>query len=199
MGMWEFISATTETVKRNAPDLSSVKGACRSSYNFAWTAVGKADRAVRDNVVVNRVNHHLANDEDRAKIGRLAKNAAFYGFQEGIKYIPGGTPIVNILSRSLQDEKKKKTEDNKQAIEALQARITKLEKESGGKLPDGVETVSRGHGKEDSRAGQYSNANQKPEDAIRIFMMKEFSGRHITGKIFDDLFVPGVGRQRNEK
>ncbi|XP_052208630.1 uncharacterized protein LOC127812274 isoform X3 [Diospyros lotus] len=171
MGMWDFISATTETVKRNAPDLSSVKGVCRSSYNFAWTAVGKVERAVRDNVVVNRVNHHLANDEDRAKIGRLAKNAAFYGFQEGIKYIPGATPIVNILSRLLQDEKKektednnkqaigdekkKKTEDNKQAIEALQARITKLEKESGGKLLDGVETVNRGHGKEDSRTRPY--------------------------------------------
>ncbi|KAL6975982.1 hypothetical protein U1Q18_024777 [Sarracenia purpurea var. burkii] len=115
----------------------------------------------------------------------------------------GGVSIYNVVSRSLVDEKSlrdEKTEDYKEVIETLQARIGRLEKESScgcKKLHNQSEMLLSCDAKLDSQIAQCldSNGNQKPEEVLRIFMMKEFVGGHI----FDDLLIPGVPHRKNQK
>ncbi|TXG67126.1 hypothetical protein EZV62_008401 [Acer yangbiense] len=52
MGIWDYISSTTDSINRNAPDLTSVKGlcpsTCPSSYNNRRAAVTIIHDAVRE-------------------------------------------------------------------------------------------------------------------------------------------------------
>ncbi|KAL6975975.1 hypothetical protein U1Q18_024770 [Sarracenia purpurea var. burkii] len=102
-----------------------------------------------------------------------------------------GISIYNVVLQSLCDEKSlrdEKTEHYKEVIETLQAMIGRLEKESscGCKiLHNQAEMLLSCDAKLDSQIAQCldSNGNQKSEEVLRIFMMKEFVGGHI----FDDL------------
>ncbi|KAL7218184.1 hypothetical protein ACSBR2_011456 [Camellia fascicularis] len=91
MGMWDLITnSSSAAVKRNAPDLSFLREACRSTYahyGYSWSAVSKINDAVRVGVV-ERVNHYLPDEEGKAKIGCFAKNAAIYACHEGLKCLP---------------------------------------------------------------------------------------------------------------
>ena len=102
MGVWEFVNATTDKVKQNAPDLTTVKGACRSTYGYGWTTVAKLDNAVRENVVPT-LNRYLPDDEGWVRIGRftttLAKNTATFAFREGIKSVPGKLISLSLSPR----------------------------------------------------------------------------------------------------
>ncbi|KAA8523839.1 hypothetical protein F0562_010262 [Nyssa sinensis] len=172
MGIWDFINPTTDALKRNAPDLTPVKDACLSSYSYSRTAVTKVNNAVMDKFI-HGLNQHLPDDEGRDKIGRfsknLAKNAADYAWHEGLKCVPGGDAIHKIVSRTVRDEM------------AFQAKMGTPEKESSGfgKTFEQAEirkcNVELGSG----NAVLDSNANKKPEDLIRIFMMKEYIGNQI--------------------
>ncbi|GMP52838.1 hypothetical protein CsSME_00018513 [Camellia sinensis var. sinensis] len=88
MGMWDLIiNSSSAAVKRNAPDLSFLREACRNTYGYSWIAVSKIDGAVRVGFV-ERVNHYLPDEEGKAKIGRFAKKAAVYACHEGLKCLP---------------------------------------------------------------------------------------------------------------
>ncbi|GFZ12560.1 hypothetical protein Acr_23g0009450 [Actinidia rufa] len=189
----EFVYATTDKVKQNAPDLTSVEGACRSTYGYVWTTVAKVDNAVRENVV-STLNPYLPDDEGWAKIGRFAttfaKNIVEFAFHEGTKCVPGGAPVYNIALQSLRDEK---PEDYKELLKHTQARLDKLERELANNQ---AKTLSPDVKVDPQTAPRLElNASLKPEDVIRIFMMKEFGGRYM----FDDLVVPVVGRGKNHK
>ncbi|KAL7218186.1 hypothetical protein ACSBR2_011458 [Camellia fascicularis] len=198
MGMWDLINSSSDAVKRNAPDLSFLREAWRSTYGYSWSAVSKIDNAVRVGVV-EKVNHYLPDEEGKAKIGRLAKNAAVYACHEGLKGLPlpGGVSIYNIVTRSLRDEK---TEDYKEAMKTLQARIDTLESESNHyrKLLEEAQMLRCDIQLESQNAPCLNSntiINQKPEDVIRMFMVKEFVGRHVLGY----LIVPRVGHGKNQK
>ncbi|XP_057474963.1 uncharacterized protein LOC130763040 isoform X2 [Actinidia eriantha] len=193
MGIMEFVNATTGKVKQNAPDLTSVEGACRSTYGYGWTTVAKIDNAVRENVVPT-LNPYLPDDEGWAKIGRFAttfaKNTSDFAFHEVIKCVPGGAPVYKIALQSLRDEK---PEDYKELLKHTQARLDKLERELANNQ---AKTLSPDVKVDPQTAPRLElNASLKPEDVIRIFMMKEFGGRYM----FDDLVVPVVGRGKNHK
>ncbi|XP_028114374.1 uncharacterized protein LOC114312336, partial [Camellia sinensis] len=188
----------TQAVKRNAPDISFLREAWRSTYGYSWSAVSKIDNAGRVGVV-ERVNHYLPDEEGKAKIGRFAKNAAVYACHEGLKCLPlpGGVSIYNIVARSLRDEK---TEDYKETIKTLQVRIVRLESESNHyrKLLEEAQMLRYDIQLESQNAPRLNsntNVNQKPEDVIRMFMIKKFVGRHVLGH----LIVPEVGHEKNQK
>ncbi|KAK9269446.1 hypothetical protein L1049_001220 [Liquidambar formosana] len=199
MGVWDYIYSTTDTLKRNSPDLTAVKGACWSSYDYSRSAVSKIDDVVRVNGI-QKLNQCVRDDEVRSKIGRVAtnvaKNAAVYAWRDGLKCVPGGGFIDYVVSRSFRDYSK--SDDHKEEIKALQATVGRLEKEVSGckKLIEQAEIVKCDVELESRNALHLdSNVNRKPEDAIRIFMMKEFMGTHL----LDDLIVPGVETRKNPR
>lgn len=147
MGIWDSIhSATysaysaTEKAKQIAPDLTAVTAACRSSCNYSWTAVTKVNNVIMENVVPT-LNYYVNDEEGREKTGRVAVSFANHAAFEGLKWVPGGVPMWNIVSRSLRDAK---TEDyNKELgkkLQDLEDRIDRLEIESSGhkNMPDDV-------------------------------------------------------------
>ncbi|XVE50387.1 hypothetical protein DITRI_Ditri01bG0158600 [Diplodiscus trichospermus] len=83
MGIWDFISGSTD----------SVKGLWQSSYNLGSTAI-------------TMVNQQLSEPETREKISRVATNVAKNAAIEGLKIVPGAYPAYKIVSESLSDDKK---------------------------------------------------------------------------------------------
>ncbi|XP_059444333.1 uncharacterized protein LOC132176211 [Corylus avellana] len=189
MGVWDYICSTGDSLKRNTPDLTAVKGWCSSSYGSGLAAV-----TMIDNVRIKAtqtLSQHMSDEETMSKFrlvaADLAKNAAVYGCQEGLKIIPGGTLVYETVSRSIRGEKK--FERNCEVeMKALQARVAKLEEEVIKKKSEGdLERADQKH--HQPCADLKSNAYKKPEDVIRAFMKKEFI-------FLDDLMVPEVGRTR---
>ena len=92
MGIWDFINSTTETVKRKAPDLTPVKGACSASYGYCSDAFSKIDNAVRVQGP-QKLNEYIPDERGRAQItlfaSKFAQNTAQYAFKEAYKLVPG--------------------------------------------------------------------------------------------------------------
>ena len=84
MGIWDYISSTSDSVKRNSPYLTALKGWCSSSYGHSWTALAKIDNAVR-----MKLNQSMPDEEARSKMSQFAKNATVHACHEGLKIIPG--------------------------------------------------------------------------------------------------------------
>jgi len=91
MGIWGYIRSTSVSLQRNTPDLTAVKGWCSSSYDFGLAAGTKINN-VRINAT-QTLSQYMSDEETQSRIGQLAadlaKNAAFYGCQEGLKSVPG--------------------------------------------------------------------------------------------------------------
>ncbi|KAG2723816.1 hypothetical protein I3760_02G187800 [Carya illinoinensis] len=95
MGMWDYIYATNDFLKRNAPDLMNVKGWCSSSYGIGLAAVNKIENAIRIDAPpppTQKVKQCMKEDvEERSKIGQIAtyfaKEAAYYGFRVSKGYL----------------------------------------------------------------------------------------------------------------
>ena len=106
MGVWDFLSSSMDQTKQNAPNLSSVKNACWSSYNYTSYAVKKIDNTVRVSGI-QRFYSYCPDAEARAKIGLFGKiftaNTADYAMHEGIKFLPGKqtTTVLSLISPSL--------------------------------------------------------------------------------------------------
>ncbi|KAK9269173.1 hypothetical protein L1049_000942 [Liquidambar formosana] len=109
MGVWDYIYSTTDTLKRNAPDLTAVKDACWSSFDYSRSAVTMIDDVVRVNGI-QKLNQCVRDDEVRSKIGlvaiNVAKHAAVYAWRDGLKCIPGGGFIHYVVSESFRDYSK---------------------------------------------------------------------------------------------
>ena len=80
MGIYYYISSTSNSVIQNVPDLTTVKGWGSSSYGYGWAAVAKVDDVVRKKVIQS-----MQDEEARSKIGRIAKSATFLACEEGSK------------------------------------------------------------------------------------------------------------------
>ncbi|BFG29314.1 hypothetical protein CerSpe_155880 [Prunus speciosa] len=204
MGIWDFISGTTDSLKRNAPDLAAVKNwcptpgslkrivpdvtaaknVCSTAYGYGSATVTHIDSAVRGNL-----NHYLQDEEARSKILQLGKSIVTHATIEGLKTIPG----YNIVNNSI---KELKDSDNQEVdVKALQADVRRLDKELSKyrkfheQVPIDMPSADL---KSPNTVNIHSAVNQKPEDVIRVFMMKDFMGR----KFFDDLMVPPVAPRK---
>ncbi|KAJ0046072.1 hypothetical protein Pint_04437 [Pistacia integerrima] len=90
MGILDYISSTCDPIKRNAPNLSSVKHLYWSSYDYSRAAVAKIHNVFTDNAAIEKLNQHLPDEDTRSKIAEnLAKNFAAAAVQEGLKFVPG--------------------------------------------------------------------------------------------------------------
>ncbi|KAH7546496.1 hypothetical protein FEM48_Zijuj01G0207000 [Ziziphus jujuba var. spinosa] len=81
MGIWDYIRSWTDSLKRNAPDLTKIGNA--------------AD--------LQALKQNLPDDEGRQKIAQfttcLAKNAAI----ETIKSVPGGDSVRKVVTKSYEE------------------------------------------------------------------------------------------------
>jgi hypothetical protein len=99
----------------------------------------------------------------------------------------GGTLVYKTVLQSIRGEKK--FESHGVDMKALQDRIAKLEEEAIKKSEGDLERAEKHQPCADLKSNAYY---KKPEDVIRVFMMKEFMGRQF----LDDLMAPEVGRTR---
>ncbi|XP_062169962.1 uncharacterized protein LOC133875751 isoform X3 [Alnus glutinosa] len=115
MGIWGYVCSTSESLKRNTPDLTAVKGWGSSSY--------------------------------------------------------GGTLVYKAVLRSIRGEKKF-DQGHELDMKALQAEVAELKEtlKSAG--------LVRAE-KHQPCADLKSTVYKKPEDVIRVFMMKEFMGMRL--------------------
>ncbi|GAY52496.1 hypothetical protein KPL70_026555 [Citrus sinensis] len=194
MGIYDYMSATVDSIKRNTPNLTAVKGICWYSYDYSRAAVTNIHSAVTVNgkAVVEKVNQNLPDQETRSEIAtNLVKNSASFAVNEGLKLVPGGSAVANIVYRSLPNDKTK-LQKNKDLLE-LKDKVERLEKELRDyeKLLDKTEiqkpTV-------ELKSKSTLDLHQKPEDVIRAFMMTEFMSNHF----LDGLIVPEI-RSRNHR
>ncbi|ONI12883.1 hypothetical protein PRUPE_4G189500 [Prunus persica] len=128
MGIWDFISGTTDSLKRNAlnqtaeknwcstPD--SLKNVCSTAYDYGSATFIHIDSTVRGNL-----DHYRQDEEARSKILQLGKIIVTHAAIVGLKTIPG----YNIVNNSIKDMK----DSDKQEVdvEALQADVRRLDKE----------------------------------------------------------------------
>ncbi|XP_021833114.1 uncharacterized protein LOC110772931 isoform X2 [Prunus avium] len=138
MGIWDFMSGTTDSLKRNAPDLTGVTNCCptpgslkrivpdvTAAKNVCFTAYGYGSATVThiDSAVRGNLNHYLQDEEARSKILRLGKSIVTHATIEGLKTIPG----YNIVNKSIKDLK----DSDKQEVDvkALQADLRRLKKD----------------------------------------------------------------------
>ncbi|CAI9762331.1 unnamed protein product [Fraxinus pennsylvanica] len=181
MGIWDIINSSTEAVKRNAPDLAPVKNACTT-----------IDNTVRVNGL-QRLEQWLPDDEAKSKIGifatKFAKNAGFFALHESYKLVPGGVAVSNIVSKTIEEVKRETLHETPKQLEGRDSA-------PGKRFTGATKLMDR----EEMRPGSLdlvdSIDNQKPEDVIRIFMMKQFVG----SRFLDDLMVPKLrkGKQQPE-
>ncbi|XP_059661554.1 uncharacterized protein LOC132307731 isoform X2 [Cornus florida] len=184
MGVSDFMYSSTDYLKRNAPDLTPVKDACRSSYGYGCTAVN----AVRCNV--DTVIKYYPDGEAQAKFVRIGtkivQNAALYGFEEYLKCVPGRIAFDKIVMPAIRDEMAPPANKKNTA-----------EKESGGcrKSLEPPKIVKEDKDLASENAPRRdSSENKKPEDVIPIFINGSV-GRNT----FDDLIVPVTGRGKKQQ
>ncbi|KAG7957378.1 hypothetical protein I3843_11G171400 [Carya illinoinensis] len=169
MGMWDYFYSTSDFLKRNAPDQTTVKGWCSSSYGIGSAAVNKIDKAVRIDAP-HKVKQCMTDEEARSRIGQaatyIAKEAAYYGFHEGLKTLPGGAPV----SKFFKHFEQKSESHEKRELKALQTRVGKLEEEISicRKLMEPAEIHKPARAAMKSQKALPFNS----EDGIRAFRME---------------------------
>ncbi|KAL5840069.1 hypothetical protein ACOSQ4_012677 [Xanthoceras sorbifolium] len=131
MGIWDHISSKTDSIKRNAPHLtSSVKDLCQNSYDHSRVAVNKIHDTVKVNAV-EKLLPHLPDEETRSKIAAdLAKNSARFAFREGLKFLPGGSMVYNIVSQSHSVSGNKISKEHSEELKDLKDKVRRLEEEA---------------------------------------------------------------------
>ncbi|KAF8391404.1 hypothetical protein HHK36_023708 [Tetracentron sinense] len=193
MGLWDVMYSTADTIKQNAPDLTPVKKACRSSYDLSWSAVSKINAARVYGI--QKLSQYSPDaqgwDRIRTVSTNILKNTAHYGLQEGTKSVPGGYPVYKIISQSLggtksENPKKEESEKLKEEVKFMQAKMDKMEKDWNHYKMSLERTPT-------NTLQSDPIEHEKPEDIINNFMRKEFMGRNF----LDALIVPGVRSRKN--
>ncbi|KAI9389730.1 hypothetical protein POPTR_008G084200v4 [Populus trichocarpa] len=128
MGIWDYINSSADLVNRRA--LTPTKNICWNSFSYGRAAVTRIDTAVRVNAIP-ALNKRLQDEETRAMMSHVtincAKNAAIFAFREGVKIVPGGAPVYEIVSKSIG--KKGVAGDSKEKTNKLEAEVEVLKKE----------------------------------------------------------------------
>ncbi|PON44586.1 hypothetical protein PanWU01x14_265710 [Parasponia andersonii] len=194
MGIRDYISGTTESLKRNAPDLTPVKTWCSSSYGYSKSAVSNIGGSVKVNAD-KALKQYWPGEETRSKIGTFATSIAKYSAEESLRiYFPGGVWAPRAFKNAWNDAKKS-GERRVDHVKALEATVGLLEKQVDEfrKLAEKMEMNNKQTSSSSSSSSSSSMdlkttptsavvavvENQKPEDVVRVFMMKEFIGSQL--------------------
>ncbi|KAE8702264.1 putative Monodehydroascorbate reductase, seedling isozyme [Hibiscus syriacus] len=185
MGIWDFISGSTD----------SVKGLFQSSYTHGSAVFTKSKEVSADALqkvnhhgssaitkgkeisadALQKVNHHLSDPQTRSKISRAATDFAKNATVEGLKSIPGAYPTYKIVSKSIRDDDKKLKSENDskkqdEELKKLQATVSKLEKEVNVLREQAAEQAEK-------KSRTTVEVSVKPEG--KDHSMKEFIRSHL--------------------
>ncbi|XP_077243281.1 uncharacterized protein LOC143883848 isoform X2 [Tasmannia lanceolata] len=202
MGLLDFLYSSGDIVKRNAPDLTPVSTACRSSYNLGCAAVTKIDNAVRvDGTQI--LNQYLPDSEGWKKVGRISKNVVKYAVDSAVKEsLKGvsGVQIYKIVKEELKDQNSpgcvrdfkklghdKELKEVKEKIEKVLEEMNKINEHN--KILQ--ERIKRLESPPNTFQVDFELV-RKPEEVISLFMMKGFMGP----RLLDALIVPKVVKER---
>ncbi|KAH1032657.1 hypothetical protein J1N35_044831 [Gossypium stocksii] len=185
MGIWDLISGSND----------SVKGFWQSSCDHGSTVITKGKEVSVDALqkvnhhgsaaiskgkemsctALEKVNHHLSDPETRSKISRVATDIAKNATVEGLKTIPGAYPTYKIVSKSISDDDQKFKSENKskkqeEALKALQATVSKLEKEVDVLREQAARQVEK------TKPRNTVQASETPEDQMQFhwFILDHF-------------------------
>jgi hypothetical protein len=86
MEVWGYVYSIGDSLKRNTPDLTAVKGWCSSSYGFGLAAVTKIDN-VRINATQMLIQH-MSDEETKSKD---APGRSRFGKKRCCLWLPGGS------------------------------------------------------------------------------------------------------------
>ncbi|XP_058073209.1 uncharacterized protein LOC131221917 [Magnolia sinica] len=195
MGFWDLLYWTNDKIKQNAPDMTAVTNACRSSCDLGYAAVKKVDNVVRVDGA-QKVKEYLPDPQAREKIGRIATKVAKYGadaaVSETLKGVTGGVQIYRIVRDGLMDrppsDHGSEKSNSKEMMEEMQKKMDKIQEE--------ISNINYHNRILLKRIKQYESPNetcrlevaQKPEDVISLFMINGFKG----AVFLDALMVPKV-------
>ncbi|XP_074308260.1 uncharacterized protein LOC141643126 [Silene latifolia] len=185
MGMWEWLTSATDTLKHKTPDITPVTDVCWKSYDATRTATVHVSRAVTTKARV--VHECLSDDQVRGDVTRVAKNLSFNGALYFVRSYGGG-PIIDIVSRSLHDGK---ADSQKERLKDLEVKVAKLEKElSARKMTEDSQSPPKVMASTNQPS---AIPDQRPESVLRNFMTQHFVGT----RLFDNLVMPGPVKKEN--
>ncbi|KAH9604028.1 hypothetical protein KSS87_015015 [Heliosperma pusillum] len=190
MGMWEWLTSATDTLKHKTPDITPVSEACRKSYDATRTATVHVSRAVTTKARV--VHGCLSDDQVRGDVTRIAKNLSFNGALFLVRSYVGG-PIIDIVSRSLHDGK---ADSQKERLKDLEVKVAKLEKELNNRKMSEDSQIPPKPMTSISQDGTYQPSaieDQRLKSVLRNFMTQHFVGTTL----FDNLIIPGHVKKEN--
>ncbi|CAI9303682.1 unnamed protein product [Lactuca saligna] len=182
MGIWDVIYSIGDGVKGITPDLSTVKRAGSTAYNYTSATVTKINQVARVDGI-----HKLPQYWPQITLftTTLAKNTAKYAAYEGFKHIPGATVATKLVSDTMREVQRQSQKDGiKGKVDRLEVDLRRLTPQQGcssenGKLSSQV-AVESGH--------------EKARDVINMFMKTEFVGNQM----FHDLMVPKIVRMEKK-
>ncbi|XP_011016689.1 PREDICTED: uncharacterized protein LOC105120165 [Populus euphratica] len=194
MGIRDYINSSADLVNRRA--LTPAKNICWTSYSYARAAVTRIDTAARVNAIPE-LNRRLQDEETWSMMSHLtincAKNAAIFAIREGVKTVPGGAPVYEIVSKSIGNNgvvggSKEKTNKLEAEVEVLKKEISELKRLSNQYEADdymnGCGSTARVDCFEQPKVVNKTLQGavvrcfmnrQQPDSAIRRFMMEGFA------------------------
>ncbi|KAL6196456.1 hypothetical protein ACLB2K_032071 [Fragaria x ananassa] len=208
MGIWDTISGTTDSLKRNAPDLTAVKGwcpktdslkritpdgtaaknVCSAAYGYGSSAVTKVDGTVRVNLIP-----YVRNEVAWSQIAQLgtivAKNATY----EAFKLVPAELEMAVVLECDITDAKLLRLEKELSEYKELNKPLADLKSPSVANIHSNARQKLEDMESESAYGSNiHSVGTRKPEDVI-LFIMKEFIFRQFC----DDVMIPVAPRKRD--
>ncbi|KAG9449060.1 hypothetical protein H6P81_009025 [Aristolochia fimbriata] len=188
MGLRDYWNSTSDAIKWTG----------RSSYSLGGAAIAKLDHAVRVEGLPT-VKYYFGDPEGREKIGRCFWLAGTYAAHQSINQVPGAGPILKGFREGLKEDTVSGSKrDNMETLENLTKELNEARKElmetreCYSRLEQEIEEMKRYNQTKmvpkSCNKTLYADAlgAQKPEDAIRVFMMNGFIGANL----LDALLVP---------
>ncbi|CAO2817195.1 unnamed protein product [Amaranthus hypochondriacus] len=185
MGLWDWVNSASDTVKNHTPAITPATEFCRKSYYFCRDstvyAAGTVSSKARD------LHEYLSDNQARDNLTQIAKNVS----KNGALYVArsyGGGPIIDIISRSVQENK---SDSQKERLKELEHKVAKLEKEliSRNMAEQSKAPMMIVASKSQNNSNFNANINEKAEDLLKFFMVEQFVGT----KLFNNLIIPTGG------
>ncbi|XP_057524364.1 uncharacterized protein LOC130804065 [Amaranthus tricolor] len=189
MGLWDWFNSASDTVKNHTPAITLATEFFQKGYYFCRDstvyAAGTVSSKARD------LHEYLSDNQARENLTQIAKNVSKNGaFYVARSY--GGGPIIDIITRSVQENK---SDSQKERLKELEHKVAKLEKEliSRNMAEQSKVSMMTVASKSQNDSNFNANINEKPEDLLKLFMMEQFVGI----KLFNNLIIPtGVSKER---
>ncbi|XP_017701264.2 uncharacterized protein LOC108511721 [Phoenix dactylifera] len=190
MWIWESLRSTADTLHRSLPDPSPVK-------DFGWGFAQATASTVSAEAIRARDLLHWAADKARSgapdlqQTKRIAWDLADYGLAHATKPYTAGIPVYRIVKEGWTKGRSGPVvhvKEEEEELQDLRNRIARLEMA----IVDEERPGPHGRRAASDRVLDGLLPHQKPEDVIRVYMMKGFKG----GDFIDAQVVPRAGNAK---